>query len=373
MNIKQLKRFLPYAIKANASVMIHGLHGIGKSQCVKQFAEENGMNFIDRRLSQVESGDLLGLPDVSGEVTRYKLPSWLPTEDNYGKDSKGILFLDEINRARRDVLQGVFQLVLDRQLGDYTLPKGWAVISAVNPNTDDYDVTNVFDEALMDRFLHVKLTPSMEEFLSYARSTTGLQQSFIDFLQINEEKLENGKLNTFTIDRKPSRRSNLKAAQLLALELPEDLVVEGVGGLVGLTNVVAYTTWLKENDTKPFTGEEIVKKYEKILPKLNQYADSVSGRHDILSASLDNLGTYLRENYKKVKDDGLANVHKFFNACPKDLSFAFLSKLTDSATEDIKFFNDFVVPKLLDTDNSDELLLTAKDVEFLAEDEKESK
>jgi MoxR-like ATPase len=83
MNIKQLKRFLPYAIKAKASVMVHGLHGIGKSQCVKQFAEENGMNFIDRRLSQVESGDLLGLPDVSGDVTKYKLPSWLPTEVFY--------------------------------------------------------------------------------------------------------------------------------------------------------------------------------------------------------------------------------------------------------------------------------------------------
>jgi AAA domain (dynein-related subfamily) len=369
MNINQLKRFLPYAIKANATVMIHGLHGIGKSQCVKQFAEENGMNFIDRRLSQVESGDLLGLPDVSGDVTKYKLPSWLPTEANYGKNSKGILFLDEINRARRDVLQGVFQLVLDRQLGDYTLPEGWAVVSAVNPNTDDYDVTNVFDEALMDRFLHIKLAPSMEEFLTYARSNKKAQQSFIDFLQINEDKLENSKLSTFTLERKPSRRSNLKAAELLALDLPEDLIIEGVGGLIGLTNVVTYTTWLKENDTKPFSGEEIVKKYDKILPKIKQYSDSISGRHDILSASLDNLGIYLKENYKKIKDDGYVNIHKFFNDCPKDLSVAFLSKLTNAATEDVKFFNDCVIPKILDTDLSDKLILSEKDIQFIVEDE----
>ena len=80
MNIKEFKQFLPYAFKTNLSVMLHGQHGIGKSQAIKQFALENGMQFVDRRLSQMESGDLLGLPDLSGEVTRYKIPSWLPTD-----------------------------------------------------------------------------------------------------------------------------------------------------------------------------------------------------------------------------------------------------------------------------------------------------
>jgi hypothetical protein len=209
----------------------------------------------------------------------------------------------------------------------------------------------------------------MEEFLTYARSAKNVQQSFIDFLQINEEKLENGKLSTFTIERKPSRRSNLKAAELLALDLPEDLVVEGVGGLVGISNVVAYTTWLKENDTKPFSGEEIVKKYDKILPKIKAYSDSISGRHDILTASLDNLGVYLKDNYKKIKDDGYTNIHKFFNDCPKEVAVAFLTKLTNAATEDIKFFNECIIPKIMDTPLSDDLLLTKLDQEFIKKGE----
>jgi len=360
MNIKQLKQFLPYAFKVNASVIVHGLHGIGKSQVIKQFAQENGMEFIDRRLSQIESGDLLGLPDVSGEVTKYKLPSWLPTDPK----SRGILFLDEINRARRDVLQGVFQLVLDRQLGDYTLPKGWAVVSAINPNTDDYDVTNVFDEALMDRFLHIKLNPTAEEFLSFARKQKNVEMSFLDYLQINEEKLENSKLNTFTLDRKPSRRSNMKAAELLATGLPEDLIVEGVGGLIGITNVVAYMTWLKENDVKPFSGEEVVTSYDKIAEKAAKYADAVTGRHDILDASFTNTLQYIQDNYKKMKPDGYANVLKLVKAAPKDLSQAFLKRLIDVSSPDQQMLTEYIIPNLIDVGDTD-FLLTEEDEKFL--------
>ncbi len=366
MNIKQLKQFLPYANKINASVMVHGLHGIGKSQAIKQYAEENGLEFIDRRLSQVESGDLLGLPDVSGEVTQYKLPSWLPRNPT----SKGILFLDEINRARRDVLQGVFQLVLDRQLGDYTLPEGWQVVSAVNPNTDDYDVTNVFDEALMDRFLHIKLTPTAEEFIAYGRSKKDVCQSYLDFLQLNEDKLENGKLGNFTIDRKPSRRSNMMAAKLIHddVGLPQELFVEAVGGLVGITSAVAYQTWLKENDVTPFSGAEIVKKFDKIKDKVAKYTDPVSGRHDVLQASFDNLNTYLVENYKNMKDTEYDNVISFMLAVPKDLGIAFCKRIMKIEGNDSSMLTDYIIPKIIDSDRTDSLILSEEDVKFLTEE-----
>jgi AAA domain (dynein-related subfamily) len=365
MNIKQLKEFLPYAFKVNASVMIHGLHGIGKSQVVKQFAEENGMQFIDRRLSQIESGDLLGLPDVSGEVTRYKLPNWLPTDPK----SKGILFLDELNRARRDVLQGVFQLVLDRQLGDYTLPKGWVVVSAVNPNTDDYDVTNVFDAALMDRFLHVKLVPTSEEFFSYGRSLKDVSTSFMDYLQLNEDKLENNKLNTFTIERTPSRRSNIMAAKLLNLDMPEHLVVEGVGGLIGTINSLAYQTWKKESDVAPFSGEELTKKYSKIEDKVKKYTDPVSGRHDVIQASLNNLLDYLPTAYKKMKPEHFDNARKFLTDIPKDLSQGFLNNLLSSSSKDPSYMVDCVVKEFVENEATD-FILEEKHKQFIAEEEK---
>jgi len=346
MNIKNLKEFLPYAFKTKVAVMIHGLHGIGKSQAVKQFAEENGLQFIDRRLSQMDSGDLIGLPDLSGDVTEFKTPAWLPRD----KDSKGILFLDEINRARRDVLQGVFQLVLDRQLGDYVLPEGWHVVSAVNPNTDDYDVTNVFDGALMDRFNHIKLTPTEEEFIQYAQKLTNIDQSFVNFLQARPEMIEDSKLATFSLDRKPSRRSNIKAAELLASGLPEHLVTEGVGGLIGLTNVIAYTTWMKENNIKPFTAKEIFGAFSKIQERALKYSDASTGRHDVITASLDNAYNELESRCEKITEKQMKGLYDLLKVIPKDLAFSFAQRLISS--KDTKL-SKFAIDTFLESTETD--------------------
>lgn len=349
MNIKQLKEFLPYAQQAKVSVMIHGPHGIGKSQAVKQYAQENGMEFIDRRLSQMESGDLLGLPDLSGGYTRFMTPSWLPKDPT----SKGILFLDEINRARRDVLQGVFQLVLDRQLGDYSLPEGWTVVSAVNPNTDEYDVTNVFDKALMDRFLHVKLTPTTEEFIAYAQQRKEANQNFVTFLQSREELIEDSKLREFPLDITPSRRSNMKAAELIEMGLPDHLFVEGIGGLIGATNAVAFRTWLKENEVKPLSAKEIMGDYEKIQERVEKYADSKTGRHDVISASLDNLYNELESNHKKVKDKHVAAILFFLTKLPRDLAFGFVKRITTNSSQELQTF---ALDKFLESEGTDWLL-----------------
>jgi hypothetical protein len=332
MNIKELKQFLPFAFKTNISVMVHGLHGIGKSQAIKQYAEENGMEFIDRRLSQMESGDLLGLPDVKDGTTRFITPSWLPQD----KNSKGVLFLDEINRARRDVLQGVFQLVLDRQLGDYRLPDGWQVISAVNPNTDEYDVTQVFDAALLDRFLHISLKPTTAEYIQYLQSNKSLEQNYVLFLQSREELIEVQKnKNEEFFKRLPSRRSNYKAAELLAAGLPEHLQYEGLAGLVGSENAVAFGTWMKENDIKPFTAKEIIGDFSKIEERVKKYTDKSMARADVMTQSLDNLFNHLVEKKGKLTEKQFSNAMVFVEKVPRDLGKSFMQRVLGTDDKDL--------------------------------------
>jgi len=171
VNIKQLKESIPFLVKANIATMVVGHHGIGKSQAVRQYCDEQGIGFIDLRLGTQDVGDLLGLADFKvnekGEnvATKFMQPTWFPTDP----DSKGLIFMDEINRARPDVLQAVFQLVLDKRLHEYELPKGWHVIGAMNPSTEDYVVTDLSDRAFLDRFCHIKLAPSKHEFIQYAK------------------------------------------------------------------------------------------------------------------------------------------------------------------------------------------------------------
>src|SRR5262249_58690591 len=101
--------------------------------------------------SQLEAADLRGLP----ERTRDGRTRFLPSTDLPGGDlteeaienqlrtatpgerkrlqpryPRGVLFLDELNRAPDDVLQAAFQLVLDGAVGEYMLPDGWSVVAA---------------------------------------------------------------------------------------------------------------------------------------------------------------------------------------------------------------------------------------------------
>ena len=133
MKIQTLKECLPYLFEANIATLVIGHHGVGKSQAVAQYAKEQKIGFMDLRLGTQDVGDLLGLAEFVTELqpytftnpetgkeetgtrevkvaTKFMRPDWFPTDP----DSKGIIFMDEINRARRDVLQAVFQLVLDK-------------------------------------------------------------------------------------------------------------------------------------------------------------------------------------------------------------------------------------------------------------------
>jgi len=108
---------------------------------------------------------------ISNEVI-YATPSWFPTEY---RRPKGILFLDEINRGAKDVRNAIFELLLDRKIHNRKLPPDWIIVAAANPpetsegkDTETFDVEETLDPAYLDRFVHIVLDPSREEWLEYA-------------------------------------------------------------------------------------------------------------------------------------------------------------------------------------------------------------
>ena len=65
------------ALPKDITVMIRGPHGIGKSQCVYQLADHFGLPMMERRLSQMTDGDMIGVLDdddsyvVGGRTVSY--------------------------------------------------------------------------------------------------------------------------------------------------------------------------------------------------------------------------------------------------------------------------------------------------------------
>jgi len=178
MKINDVKKVIHAAYLANDTVLIQGQHGIGKSEIVRQFAEEQNMNFVDLRLSNNEVGDLIGIPHIvengNSKVTTWAIPSWLQRIHESAQNGQhSLLFLDELNRAPLDVRQCGMQLVLDGQIHEHVLPivngRKTMIVAAINP-ADEYQVEEL-DPALLDRFLFVDAEVDAQTWLKWAKDS----------------------------------------------------------------------------------------------------------------------------------------------------------------------------------------------------------
>ncbi len=166
-------------------VMLWGPPGVGKSQMVVQVGVENHVPVIDIRLSQMEPSDLRGIPFKNGERVDWAVPSLLPHLDLHG--DSGILFLDEITSAAPSVSAAAYQLILDRRLGEYEIPDGWAIFAAGN-RQGDRGVTYAMPAPLANRFSHFDVEINLDDWVKWAYKN-GIDERVIGFLRFRPELL----------------------------------------------------------------------------------------------------------------------------------------------------------------------------------------
>ena len=166
-------------------VMLWGPPGVGKSQIVAQVGQALDLPMIDIRLSQMEPSDLRGIPFKQGDKVEWAVPSMLPDGDNHGP--AGILFLDEINAAAPSVSAAAYQLILDRRLGNYQVPPGWAIFAAGN-RQGDRGVTYAMPAPLANRFSHYEVDLNLDDWVAWAYSH-GIDERIIGFLRFRPELL----------------------------------------------------------------------------------------------------------------------------------------------------------------------------------------
>ena len=194
------------------NIMLTGRHGIGKSQILTKYFEAKGMMVKTLFLGQMsDPGDLLGLPhkDEATGKTTFMPPYWFPID---GKPI--VLFLDELNRARPEILQTVMDLVLNRKLAGRPLPEGSRIISACNDG-EEYQLTDL-DPALVSRFNIYTFRPSVEEWLLWAERE-GLAERVISFISANPDMLDRSgdTKEDQGLEKDPDRRAWEKVARLL--------------------------------------------------------------------------------------------------------------------------------------------------------------
>ena len=236
INSSQL-RFILENTPAEQNIMLVGKHGIGKSRILEDFFEERGEKVVTLFLGQMsDPGDLIGLPhlDETTGRTEFMLPYWFPVDNK-----PVVLFLDELNRARPEVLQTVMDLTLNRKLAGKSLPQDSRIISAVNGG-NEYQLTDL-DPALVSRFNIYEFAPSVEDWINWARGS-GLDSRIISFIDENPEFLD-GEEN-FTagnLERTPDRRSWERTSKIIKNFSELNAQVQPlVSGIVGIRATAAF-------------------------------------------------------------------------------------------------------------------------------------
>lgn len=324
MKIDQVKASLGAIFAIGRTPHLIGHHGLGKSSVVYQWAKENGYKVSERRLGQMaDAGDLIGLQEFirdsknNATHTKHVLPDWFPREENT------IVFLDEVNRSHKDLLQAVFELVYDKSLAGVKLPKNCHVVAASNPATDDYSVLDFSDSAFQDRFVHIMFTPTKDEWLSYGRAQK-FAPSVVDFIAEFPQFLENNDLQAFDLSFvKPSRRSWEAVAKLEEQPMDESLRLEVTMGIVGMEAAQTYRTF-KQTYAKTVKAEDILADYSKVRPDLLKIVKAE--RNDLLGIMTAEMKDVIEKRKSLTKSEGL-NILELAKDLPAEHIFSMLKAI----------------------------------------------
>ena len=175
------------------SVMLWGPPGVGKSQGVREIAEEirkkTGKKVIitDVRLLLFNPVDLRGIPTANEDKT---LAVWLKPKifqmDN-SSDVVNILFLDEISAAPPSVQSAAYQITLDRMVGEHKLPENCIIIAAGNRVTDKSVAYNM-PKALANRLCHFEIKSDVNSWHDWAIKN-GIHKYVVGFIEYNSSAL----------------------------------------------------------------------------------------------------------------------------------------------------------------------------------------
>jgi len=151
---------LGVAVAARVPVLLWGAPGTGKTSAIRAMAETMGWPCETVIAAIREPSDFAGLPVIANGNVRFAPPQWA---ERLASSGKGLLFLDEISTAPPAVQAALLRVVLERAVGDLTLPDDVVVVAAANPPeqaADGWDLS----APLANRFCHLDWTVDAQRF-----------------------------------------------------------------------------------------------------------------------------------------------------------------------------------------------------------------
>lgn len=194
VNVEQFTSIVEMQLEEGNTRPIFGLGkgGIGKTESIANLAKKLGVGYVDIRLLLYTEVDLKGIPypDENHKNTIWLQNSILPTEKD---GERGILVLDEITSTARSVRTAAYQLLNERRLGEYELPKGWIIVCLGNGEEDGGDFQGM-EGNFLNRCSVFNVVPNIDAWKDWALS------SGINPLVLGYISWRNNDLHTFNPD-----------------------------------------------------------------------------------------------------------------------------------------------------------------------------
>lgn len=163
-------------------VFIWGPPGIGKSALVRRFADAVGMECVSLLGSQLAPEDLLGIPRIDGDCSRFYPPASIV------RDAPFVLFLDELNASSHEIQKAFYSLILEQRIGEYRLPAGTIVIGAGN-RAKDAAIVKPMPSALVNRLAHIHLRADHRQWLAWAAQEGDIHPWVLEYLAMRPDHL----------------------------------------------------------------------------------------------------------------------------------------------------------------------------------------
>lgn len=209
MNSYECIRALELASKANVAVCIAGPSGVGKTSITYQYAAQQGEGFCYAVLNAATAN----LADTTGfllpkavEHARSDGAKVIVQEGEYTypfyfRDRKthlpafyfqrGCIVVEEYGQASPDVKRALATLILEKRVGDHSLPPGFQIILLTNRATDRSGVGKDFD-FIINRRIDLDFTPELEPWLEWA-ADNDVEPLVMAFANRNQEIVFSGK------------------------------------------------------------------------------------------------------------------------------------------------------------------------------------
>ena len=304
--------------------LLVGHFGVGKTDLIREIAKETNRELVILILSQMEPGDLIGLPARGEDKTVFLKPDWWPENDNT------ILLLDEINRAHRSIRNAIMQLLIDKRIHNHVLPEGVWIAAAMNPPDDEYDQAELItDPAFISRFFVLEINPDPQEWVKWSEKN-GVHESVRRFINSYPEFLSSSRSVSIRADLKPSPRSWYKLGKVLSALSKNEINEYGytlAAGIIGPEAAkVFYDTFLR--NSKIPSAEKI------LLEGLNVDLDGIDDYNSLVVRVMDFLSSMDDEDIIKhmSKVSSISeNIFDMSRKLPKESFYALMRYIVDEA------------------------------------------